>query len=80
MRSHPGVSATFFRTLAEAGVNVEMISTSEIRISRGDPDGHPVRLRSRHCTRPSGWTPTGKRSCTPGRGARSASVRPSDIG
>ncbi len=33
MRSHPGVSATFFRTLAEAGVNVEMISTSEIRIS-----------------------------------------------
>ena len=33
MRTHPGVSATFFRTLAEAGVNVEMISTSEIRIS-----------------------------------------------
>jgi aspartate kinase len=33
MRSHPGVSATFFRALAEAGVNVEMISTSEIRIS-----------------------------------------------
>ena len=33
MRSHPGVSATFFRALADAGVNVEMISTSEIRIS-----------------------------------------------
>jgi len=33
MRSHPGVSATFFRALAEANVNVEMISTSEIRIS-----------------------------------------------
>ena len=33
MRSHPGVSATFFTALAEAGVNVEMISTSEIRIS-----------------------------------------------
>ncbi len=33
MRSHPGVSATFFRTLAQADVNVEMISTSEIRIS-----------------------------------------------
>jgi aspartate kinase len=33
MRSHPGVSATFFSSLAEAGVNVEMISTSEIRIS-----------------------------------------------
>jgi len=33
MRSHPGVSATFFEALAEAGINVEMISTSEIRIS-----------------------------------------------
>jgi aspartate kinase len=33
MRSHPGVSATFFSSLADAGVNVEMISTSEIRIS-----------------------------------------------
>jgi aspartate kinase len=33
MRSHPGVSATFFKAIANAGVNVEMISTSEIRIS-----------------------------------------------
>jgi aspartate kinase len=33
MRSHPGVSAKFFAALAAAGVNVEMISTSEIRIS-----------------------------------------------
>ena len=33
MRSHPGVSATFFAALAEASINVEMISTSEIRIS-----------------------------------------------
>ena len=33
MRSHPGVTATFFSCLAEAGVNIEMISTSEIRIS-----------------------------------------------
>jgi aspartate kinase len=33
MRSHPGVSATFFNALAEAAVNIEMISTSEIRIS-----------------------------------------------
>jgi aspartate kinase len=33
MRSHPGVSATFFGALAEAGVNIEMISTSEIRLS-----------------------------------------------
>ncbi|WP_067832473.1 aspartate kinase [Actinomadura kijaniata] len=33
MRSNPGVTATFFGALAEAGVNIEMISTSEIRIS-----------------------------------------------
>jgi aspartate kinase len=33
MRSHPGVSAKFFAALAAAGVNIEMISTSEIRIS-----------------------------------------------
>ena len=33
MRSHPGVSATFFSALSDAGINVEMISTSEIRIS-----------------------------------------------
>jgi len=33
MRSHPGVSAAFFAALADAGVNIEMISTSEIRIS-----------------------------------------------
>lgn len=33
MRSHPGVSATFFAALAQSGINVEMISTSEIRIS-----------------------------------------------
>jgi aspartate kinase len=33
MRSHPGVSAKFFSALATSGVNIEMISTSEIRIS-----------------------------------------------
>lgn len=33
MRSHPGVSARFFDALATTGVNIEMISTSEIRIS-----------------------------------------------
>jgi len=33
MRSHPGVSARFFGALAASGINVELISTSEIRIS-----------------------------------------------
>ncbi|GGK09730.1 aspartokinase [Pilimelia anulata] len=33
MRSHPGVAAKLFSAVAAAGVNIEMISTSEIRIS-----------------------------------------------
>ena len=33
MRSHPGVAAKVFRTLAEQGINIEMISTSPIKIS-----------------------------------------------
>ncbi|HET7400020.1 MAG TPA: aspartate kinase [Intrasporangium sp.] len=33
MKSHPGVSAKFFKALADAGINIEMISTSEIRVS-----------------------------------------------
>ncbi len=33
MRSHPGVAAKFFAALGAAGLNIEMISTSEIRVS-----------------------------------------------
>ena len=33
MRSHVGVASTVFRTLAEEGINIQMISTSEIKIS-----------------------------------------------
>ena len=33
MKSHPGVTATFCEALAEVGVNIDLISTSEIRIS-----------------------------------------------
>jgi aspartate kinase len=33
MKSHPGVSAALFGALRDAGINIEMISTSEIRIS-----------------------------------------------
>jgi aspartate kinase len=33
MRSHPGVTATFCEALAAVGVNIDLISTSEIRIS-----------------------------------------------
>jgi aspartate kinase len=49
MRSHPGVSATFFGALAEAGVNIEMISTSEIRISVVmDENDVPVAVNATH--------------------------------
>jgi aspartate kinase len=33
MKSHPGVAATMFEVLAAEGINIEMISTSTIRIS-----------------------------------------------
>jgi aspartate kinase len=33
MRSHAGVALTMFKTLAEKGINIEVISTSEIKIS-----------------------------------------------
>ena len=33
MRSHSGVAATMFKALADVGVNIQMISTSEIKIS-----------------------------------------------
>ena len=33
MKTHPGISAKMFRTLADAGVNIDLISTSPIRIS-----------------------------------------------
>ena len=33
MRAHPGVAQTMFRTLADKGINVQVISTSEIKVS-----------------------------------------------
>lgn len=33
MRSHVGIASTMFKTLAEEGINIQMISTSEIKIS-----------------------------------------------
>ena len=33
MKSHPGVAADMFDALAAAGINIEIISTSSIRIS-----------------------------------------------
>jgi aspartate kinase len=33
MRSHAGVAATMFKTLADRGINIQAISTSEIKVS-----------------------------------------------
>jgi aspartate kinase len=33
MKTHPGVAARMFTALSDAGVNIEMISTSTIRVS-----------------------------------------------
>jgi aspartate kinase len=47
MRTHSGVSAILFEALSTAGVNLEMISTSEIRISvvvRGDELAEAARV------------------------------------
>ncbi|QIG39942.1 aspartate kinase [Microbacterium sp. 4R-513] len=47
MRTHSGVSATLFEALSVAGINIEMISTSEIRISvvvRGSDLGEAARV------------------------------------
>jgi len=40
MRSHPGVAAKVFRELAEQGINIDMISTSPVRISCVIDRGH----------------------------------------
>jgi aspartate kinase len=49
MRSHPGVAAKVFRTLGEEGINIEMISTSTIKVScviRGEQV--PTAVRALH--------------------------------
>jgi aspartate kinase len=33
MRSHAGIASQMFKTLADEGINIQMISTSEIKIS-----------------------------------------------
>ncbi len=49
MRSHPGVAATVFTVLGDAGINIEMISTSPIKISCViDGDRVPDAVRGLH--------------------------------
>ncbi|MGH2952946.1 MAG: aspartate kinase [Solirubrobacterales bacterium] len=49
MRSHPGVAAKVFKTLGEHGINIEMISTSPIKISCAiSADQVPDAVRALH--------------------------------
>ncbi len=49
MRSHSGVAATLFQALAEGGINIQLVSTSEIKISVGiDPDDADEAARMVH--------------------------------
>jgi aspartate kinase len=49
MRSHPGVAAKVFGTLGESGINIEMISTSPIKISCViDADDVPKAVKALH--------------------------------
>ena len=58
MRSHPGVTARMFRTLADEQINLRMISTSPITISclipRGDIERAARALRTAFSLDPSG--------------------------
>ena len=54
LHNAPGYAARMFGTLADAGVNIEMISTSEVRITCMIAEDEP-RLRSPPSTGPSSW-------------------------
>ena len=72
--SHPGVTATFCEALAEVGVNIELISTSEIRISVLVKDSELDKAVAR-CTRRSASVATRRRSCTRERDASHGQYR-----
>ena len=49
MRSHAGIAARMFKTLADEGINIQLISTSEIKISVGIADRYlELAVRSLH--------------------------------
>ena len=58
MKSHPGVAAKVFATLGDEGINIEMISTSPIKISCVVPADRVDRRPCARCTRRSSSAPT----------------------
>ncbi len=58
MRSHAGIASTMFRTLSDEGINIQMISTSEIKISVVVDDKYmELAVRSLHKAFASDETP-----------------------
>ena len=86
MQSHPGVAADMFEALADAGINIEIISTSSIRVScvvrgrRGrarrerDPRAPPPRRRH-HVRRASGATRRHAASASAGAASATSTCR-----
>ena len=64
MRTHTGVATTMFEALAAAGINIQMITTSEIKISVLVDRGFGRRRAAAPCTRRSCST---SRTATPAR-------------
>ena len=50
MKTHPGVAAKVFTVLGDDGINIEMISTSPIKISCVDPGRAGARAPCARCT------------------------------
>ena len=63
MKSHPGVAAKVFSTLGDEGINIEMISTSPIKISCVIPRRRISSRRCARCTRRS--SSSGRTRCAP---------------
>ena len=65
MKSHPGVAAKVFATLGNEDINIEMISTSPIKISCVVAGRARARRPCARCTRPSSSAPTTSAPSTP---------------
>ena len=79
MKSHPGVAAKVFSTLGDQGINIEMISTSPIKIScvvTADSGG-PRRARAARGVRPRGGP---DRSRAPVRSTRMSQYKVAVVG
>ena len=69
MRSHAGVAQRMFKTLADKGINIQVISTSEIKVSVLIAEEYTeLALRALHTA--TDWTRPDRRPERPGEGDR----------